>query len=189
MDTAALWQRYQDWLYYHEGLKFYLDVSRMGFDQTFVEGIKPKFEQAFKDMAALEEGAIANPDENRMVGHYWLRNPDLAPNSQLQKEILNTLEQIEDFTQKIHSGAILAPGGSKFTDILSIGIGGSALGPQFVAEALAPVFPPLAIQFIDNTDPAGIDAVLARIQEPTLQHSSISNLQVWGYTRNPQRHG
>jgi len=24
---AALWQRYQDWLYYHEGLEFYLDES------------------------------------------------------------------------------------------------------------------------------------------------------------------
>ncbi|NEP10045.1 MAG: glucose-6-phosphate isomerase [Symploca sp. SIO2C1] len=164
MDAAALWQRYQDWLYYHEGLGFYLDVSRMRFDNTFVEGIKPKFEQAFKEMEALEGGAIANPDENRMVGHYWLRTPDLAPNPQLQAEILNTLEQIEGFTQKVHSGAILAPGGSKFTDVLSIGIGGSALGPQFVAEALAPNFPPLAIHFIDNTDPAGIDAVIAKIQ-------------------------
>ncbi|NET60408.1 MAG: glucose-6-phosphate isomerase [Symploca sp. SIO2E6] len=165
MDAAALWQRYQDWLYYHEGLEFYLDVSRMGFDHTFVEGMKPKFEQAFKDMEALEGGAIANPDENRMVGHYWLRAPDLAPNPQLKQEILDTLEQIEEFTQKVHSGTILTDDGSKFTNVLSIGIGGSALGPQFVADALAPVFPPLAIHFIDNTDPAGIDAVLAGIQD------------------------
>ena len=27
----------------------------------------------------LEKGAIANPDENRMVGHYWLRAPERAP--------------------------------------------------------------------------------------------------------------
>lgn len=165
MDAAALWERYQNWLYYHEDLEFYLDVSRMGFDDAFVEAMTSKFEQAFKDMDALEGGAIANPDENRMVGHYWLRNPDLAPNPELKQEILNTLEQIEDFTQKVHSGAILAPDGSKFTDVLSIGIGGSALGPQFVADALAPVFPPLAIHFIDNTDPAGIDVVLAKIQD------------------------
>jgi len=77
MDAAALWQRYQDWLYY-EGLEFYLDVSRMRFDDAFVEALQPKFEKAFQDMAALEGGAIANPDENRMVGHYWLRDPDLA---------------------------------------------------------------------------------------------------------------
>lgn len=33
----------------------------------------------------------------------------------------------------------------RFTQILSIGIGGSALGPQFVAEALAPDIPPLKV--------------------------------------------
>ena len=74
-----LWKRYQDWLYYHEGLGLYLDVSRMRFDSRLMETLKPKFDQAFKDMEALEKGAIANPDENRMVGHYWLRTPELAP--------------------------------------------------------------------------------------------------------------
>jgi glucose-6-phosphate isomerase len=46
-----------------------------------------------------------------------------------------------------------------------VGIGGSALGPEFVAEALAPDFPPMAIHFIDNTDPAGIDRILNRLKE------------------------
>jgi len=72
MDAAALWQRYQDWLYYHQGLGFYLDVSRMRFDDAFVEALQPKFEKAFQDMAALEGGAIANPDENRMVGLFFV---------------------------------------------------------------------------------------------------------------------
>jgi glucose-6-phosphate isomerase len=165
MDSATLWQRYQDWLYYHEGLVFYLDISRMGFDEAFVETMRPKFEKAFQEMDALEKGAIANPDENRMVGHYWLRDADLAPTPELRQEILNTLEQIEDFTEKVHTGAIHPPGTSKFTDVLSIGIGGSALGPQFVAEALAPISPPLAIHFIDNTDPAGIDKVMTQLQD------------------------
>ncbi|HBB35500.1 MAG TPA: glucose-6-phosphate isomerase [Cyanobacteria bacterium UBA8803] len=165
MDAAALWQRYQNWLYYHEGLAFYLDVSRMRFDDAFALTMRPKFDQAFKDMDALEGGAIANPDENRMVGHYWLRDSDLAPTAELQQEIRNTLEQIEVFTAKVMSGEIHPPGSSKFTDVLSIGIGGSALGPQFVAEALAPDFPPLAIHFIDNTDPAGIDSILTKLQD------------------------
>jgi len=165
MDAAALWQRYQDWLYYHEGLEFYLDISRMRFDDAFVEAMQPKFEKAFKDMDALEGGEIVNPDEGRMVGHYWLRDPDLAPTRELQQEISQTLEQIEAFTEKIHTGAIHPPGTSKFTDILSIGIGGSALGPEFVADALAPLSPPLAIHFIDNTDPAGIDAILTGLQD------------------------
>ncbi|KJH71934.1 glucose-6-phosphate isomerase [Aliterella atlantica] len=164
MDAAALWQRYQDWLYYDEGLGFYLDVSRMRFDDAFVEALQPKFDRAFADMAALEEGAIANPDENRMVGHYWLRDPDLAPTPEIKQDIIQTVEKIEDFTKKVLSGNIHPPQASRFTDIISIGIGGSALGPQFVAEALSPDFPPLAIHFIDNTDPAGIDRILTRLR-------------------------
>jgi len=165
MDAATLWQRYQDWLYFHEGLGLYLDVSRMRFDDAFVTQIQPKLEKAFQDMVALEGGAIANPDENRMVGHYWLRDPDLAPTSELKQDITGTLAQIHDFVSKVHSGEIHPPDAARFTDILSIGIGGSALGPQFVAEALSPVDAPLNVQFIDNTDPAGIDRVLARLKE------------------------
>jgi len=163
MDTAALWQRYQEWLFYDKELEFYLDVSRVSFDDRFVEKMKPAFEKAFKDMAALEAGAIANPDENRMVGHYWLRDPDLAPTPELKKQIVETLEEIESFCTKVHTGEIKPPGAEKFTDILSIGIGGSALGPQFVSEALAPIDPPLKIHFIDNADPVGIDRTIAKI--------------------------
>jgi len=186
MDAAALWQRYQDWLYYHEGLELYLDVSRMRFDDEFVAMLQPKFEKAFQDMAALEQGAIANPDENRMVGHYWLRDPELAPTPELKRDILDTLEQIRTFAQKVHSGEIHPPQAEKFTDILSIGIGGSALGPEFVAEALSPVFPPLNIHFIDNTDPAGIDRILAQLQDrlPTTLVITISKSGGTPETRN-----
>lgn len=163
MDTAALWQRYQDWLYYHDGLGLYLDVSRIPFDDGFVAAMQPKFDQAFQAMAALEGGAIANPDEDRMVGHYWLRDPKLAPNESLKQEILTSLNHIATFVRQVHTGEIHPPTAPKFTDILSVGIGGSALGPQFVAEALAPLDPPLAIHFIDNSDPIGIDRTLQKI--------------------------
>jgi glucose-6-phosphate isomerase len=164
MDATALWLRYQNWLYFHAGLGFYLDISRMRFDDAFVEALQPKFDKAFKDMAALEKGAIANPDENRMVGHYWLRNPDLAPTPELTQEIVDSVEQIEVFADKVHTGAIHPPKAARFTDIISIGIGGSALGPQFVAQALGTDFPPLNIHFIDNSDPAGIDRVLTHLR-------------------------
>jgi len=151
MDATALWQRYQKWLYFHEGLGLYLDVSRMGFDDDFVTKLEPAFDKAFADMTELETGSIANPDEDRMVGHYWLRNPDLAPTPELTQEIVTNIEKIEVFAEKIHTGAIHPPKAARFTDIISIGIGGSALGPQFVAQALATDYPPLAIHFIDNT--------------------------------------
>ena len=160
MDTAALWQRYQDWLYYHTGLGMYLDVSRVRFDDDFVAQMTPKFDRAFQAIADLEAGAIANPDEGRMVGHYWLRDADLAPNGELKQDIIGTLAKIETFTKQIHTGNIYPPGQEHFTDVLSIGIGGSALGPQFVSQALSGIQPLLRLHFIDNTDPAGIDRTL-----------------------------
>lgn len=165
MDAATLWQRYQDWLYYHEGLGLYLDISRMRFSDDLVSTLQPKFDKAFQDVAALEGGAIANPDENRMVGHYWLRDSALAPTPELQEDIDTTLAKIHAFAEKVHSGEIHPPDAAKFTDILSVGIGGSALGPEFVAEALGALDAPMQIHFIDNTDPAGIDKLLAKLKD------------------------
>ncbi|MGC9504652.1 glucose-6-phosphate isomerase [Baaleninema sp.] len=165
MDAATLWERYRNWLYYHEELGIYVDVSRVDFDEGLVDRLKPKFDKAFRDMAALESGAIANPDENRMVGHYWLRDPDLAPTPDIKAEITDTIEQIEAFVEEVRAGKIRPPQGDRFTDILSIGIGGSALGPEFVADALAPIDAPLDIHFIDNTDPAGIDRTLKQLSD------------------------
>ncbi|KAI8014318.1 hypothetical protein LOK49_LG05G03080 [Camellia lanceoleosa] len=164
-DPRELWRRYVDWLYQHKELGLYLDVSRIGFTDEFVEEMEPKFQAALRAMKELDEGSIANPDEGRMVGHYWLRNPKLAPNSFLRLQIENTLEALCKFADDVVSGKIKPPTSSegRFTQVLSVGIGGSALGPQFVAEALAPDNPPLKIRFIDNTDPAGIDHQIAQL--------------------------
>ncbi|MDX2272824.1 MAG: glucose-6-phosphate isomerase [Cyanobacteriota bacterium] len=159
--AELLWQRYQDWLYYHAGLDFYLDISRIDLDPNLITQWQPRLQQAFDEMEKLEQGAIANPDEHRQVGHYWLRDPDLAPSPTVSAEIRTAIDQIEQFAAQIHQGSRLAPTGQPFQDLVWIGIGGSALGPQFVAAALAPDRPPLAIHFIDNTDPDGIDRVMA----------------------------
>ncbi|KAH6781191.1 phosphoglucose isomerase 1 [Perilla frutescens var. hirtella] len=162
-DPRELWKRYVDWLYQHKELGLYLDVSRVGFTEAFFGEMEPRIQKSFKDMEELERGAIANPDEGRMVGHYWLRNPKLAPKPILTNQIETTLERISQFADQVISGKIRPPLKDRFTQILSIGIGGSALGPQFVAEALAPDNPPLKIRFIDNTDPAGIDHQIAQL--------------------------
>ena len=57
----------------------------MDIDDAFFDAMSTKVSRAFRDMAALEQGAIANPDENRRVGHYWLRAPWLAPTSSLTR--------------------------------------------------------------------------------------------------------
>ncbi|MEL7224837.1 MAG: glucose-6-phosphate isomerase, partial [Cyanobacteria bacterium J06576_12] len=163
MDVASLWQKYQDWLYYHDGLGMYVDISRMSFDDAFVEKLTPKFEKAFKAVDELEKGAIANPDEGRMVGHYWLRAAELAPSEEIKQNIVEGVDAVKTFASDIHSAKITPPGEPKFTDVLSVGIGGSALGPQFVSKALADVDAPMDIHFIDNTDPVGIDRTFAEI--------------------------
>ncbi|KAF6160680.1 hypothetical protein GIB67_019620 [Kingdonia uniflora] len=164
-DSNVLWRRYVDWLYQHKDLGLFIDVSRIGFTDEFLEEIEPRFKAAFKDMEDLEKGAIANPDEGRMVGHYWLRSSARAPTSFLRLQIESTLDSICKFADDVINGKIKPPSSptGRFTQILSVGIGGSALGPQFVAEALAPDNPPLKIRFVDNTDPAGIDHQIAQL--------------------------
>ena len=63
---------------------------------------------AFTAMQELEAGAIANPDEERQVGHYWLRDPQLAPSDEVRTSIsikstpiANTLRKVAN----VFSGA------------------------------------------------------------------------------------
>ena len=105
-DPKALWRRYVDWLYQYKELGLYLNVSRIGFSNEFVVEMEPRFQAAFKAMKELEKGAIANPDEGRMVGHYWLRNAKLAPNSFLRVQIENTLDAVCKFTDDVINGKV-----------------------------------------------------------------------------------
>ncbi len=135
-----------------------LDFSRAPAPDGFEAQIAPALAQAFADMSALEKGAVANPDEQRMVGHYWLRAPELAPTAEITTEVKRAVAAIIDFAHQVHQGKVKGPAGN-FTDLLCIGIGGSALGPQFVADALGTKADKLRVHFIDNTDPDGIDRV------------------------------
>ena len=157
------WERFQKYYTEFPELGLAIDLSRMNMDDAFFASMEPKIQKAFANMDALEAGAIANPDENRMVGHYWLRNPALAPTPEIRREIEETLEKVKDFATKIHNGVIRGAGGT-FKNFLLIGIGGSALGPQFVAQALGnPRKDKLKPFFFDNTDPDGMNRTLAAI--------------------------
>jgi glucose-6-phosphate isomerase len=165
------WQSYNESLIRHPHTGFTLDLSLMDIPADFHTAMRPKIEKAFADIAALEGGAIANPDEGRMVGHYWLRNPDLAPTPELKQAITGPLADLKAFAAKVHSGEVKAPNGN-FQQILLIGIGGSALGPQLVAEAVGQDAK-LPIFFFDNTDPAGMDAVIANLKERGLDRTLV----------------
>jgi glucose-6-phosphate isomerase len=160
--TTSLWSRFQTYFVRYPQLGFSIDISRMSFEDSLFDSLAPSIEKAFTAMKELEAGAIANPDEGRMVGHYWLRNSALAP-AELRSEIDVGLEDILKFAADVHSGAVKAANGQKFTRVLVVGIGGSALGPQLVAQAITPAIPALEISFFDNTDPDGMDRVVEQI--------------------------
>lgn len=163
MHKLKLWERYKKFLFHDAELGLSIDISRMNFPENFCARMEPQIQNAFNRMTELESGAIANVDEHRMVGHYWLRRPQLAPTAEIRDLIENTIADVKAFAADIHSGTIAPPNAPRFTKMLIIGIGGSALGPQFVADALGNPTNPIQPYFFDNTDPDGMDRVIAQI--------------------------
>jgi glucose-6-phosphate isomerase len=162
MNPSELWKRYKDTLCVAPSIDLSLDLSRMSFDDGFLVRMAPAMEKAYAAMDALEKGAIANPDEKRMVGHYWLRDPKRAPSPELTKAIEDTVASIKSFAKDVHRAG-------RFKRLLSIGIGGSALGPMFVADALGGPADPIAASFIDNSDPDGMARVLRALAGKLLE--------------------
>jgi glucose-6-phosphate isomerase len=161
----SLWDRYQQYFIRDAQLGLSLDISRMPFGDDFFTRMELQAQAAFAAMRTLEGGAVANPDEKRMVGHYWLRAPELAPTPELRTEIEDCLALTREFATRVHDSG-------RFTDVLVIGIGGSALGPQFIADALGTEDDRLRLHFFDNTDPDGMDRVLATLQH-RLDHTLV----------------
>ena len=135
-------------------------------------------------MKALENGAIANADENRQVGHYWLRHPQLAPDPQVAQHIAEEIDEIEQFGQAVINGTIKSPTGQPFTNVLWIGIGGSGLGPLLMIRALQDKGAGLPFHFFDNVDPNGMSRVLAELGD-VLRTTLVVTVSKSGGTPEP----
>src|SRR5437660_11072212 len=120
MASSSLWQRFQQYFLRHDDLGFSIDISRMKFPDDFFGKMRPRIDKAFTAMRDLEAGGIANPDEKRMVGHYWLRKPALAPNAELRADIENTKAMINKFAADVHTGKLKAGVGAKSQHVASI---------------------------------------------------------------------
>ena len=162
-NNLLLWERYKKYLCVCPSIGLTLDISRMKFPDGYLGSMEPAMHKAFDAMDKLEAGAIANADEDRMVGHYWLRDARRGPTPAIRAEIETTVKRIKEFAADVHAGKIKAPGGKAFTQVLVVGIGGSALGPQFVSDALTSASDKLHAHFFDNTDPDGMDRALLGI--------------------------
>jgi glucose-6-phosphate isomerase len=179
MNTGELWKRYKDTLCVAPSIDLTLDVSRMAFDDAFLARMAPAMEKAFTAMEELEKGAIANPDEKRMVGHYWLRDSKRAPNPEIRKSIDDAVAAVKAFAKDVSREG-------RFKHILSIGIGGSSLGPMFVADALGdPATDRLEPHFIDNTDPDGFARIL-RVLSGKLAETLVIVTSKSGTTPEPR---
>ncbi len=161
----------------HPAQAWAIDLTRTGIASDAFEALD--WSDAFAEMEALEAGNVANPDEGRQVGHYWLRAPERAPTIAQGEAIGSTRDAAISFAEKVRDGDIAAPDGHRFTDVIHIGIGGSALGPQLLVDALGDDL--LTLHFVDNTDPDGVARVLAEVGE-RLRHTLVIGVSKSGGT-------
>jgi glucose-6-phosphate isomerase len=121
--------------------------------------------------ADMFSGAKINTTENRSVLHVALRNraegrglvrPIVVDGVDVMGDVLHTLIRLREFSERVRDGSWTGSTGKKINHIVNIGIGGSHLGPMFVADALKDhQRDDLSVAFVSNPDRAQIDEVLA----------------------------
>ena len=112
---------------------------------------------------AMARGDKINTTENRSVLHVALRAQKgekiVVDGVDVVTEVHKVQRQIKSLSDAVRSGKWKGATGKKLTDVVAIGIGGSYLGPEFVAEAIRndPAAAKAAVgrrlHFLANVDP------------------------------------
>jgi glucose-6-phosphate isomerase len=115
---------------------------------------------------AMFAGEAINNTEGRAVLHTALRNFSgnsvLVDGEDVMPEVKATLDKMEAFTAAILSGSHKGYTGKPIKHVVSIGIGGSFLGPKIMTEALKPYQQQdVKVHFVANVDGCHIHDVLA----------------------------
>ncbi len=120
-------------------------------------------ERKMKAMLAAEK---INVTEGRAVLHVALRAPKtesiVLDGVNVVEEVHGVLDHIRQFSDEVRSGQRLGVTGKRLTDVVAIGIGGSYLGPEFVAEAwrtepaCAQAAEGRRLRFLANVDPIDV---------------------------------
>ncbi len=152
----------------------FLDFSKTNIDQPTLELLinLAKFRGISKARDAMFRGELINTSEGRAVLHTALRNLEATPiyvnKLDVMPSILQTLERMKVFSDRVRSGQFSGQGGA-ITDVVNIGIGGSDLGPAMVVKALAPYDDGPNCHFISNVDGSHVHDVLSKLNpEKTL---------------------
>ena len=130
----------------HDGV--YFDYSRQ---QVTLETMDLLFDLAEKQeltkrIQAMVNGEKINFTEDRAVLHTALRASKdkigtvFVDDVDAIKEVHEVLDQIKQFTEAFRSGHITGYTGKRMRNIVSVGIGGSYLGPEFLHEVSAQQF-------------------------------------------------
>lgn len=119
--------------------------------------------------AAMFAGARLNTTENRAVLHVALRNraerPMLIDGVDVMGDVRATRARLKAFSEQVRGGQWRGATGKVIRHIVNIGIGGSHLGPMFVADALKDFqSPEMSVAFVSNPDRAQLDEVLAPLE-------------------------
>jgi len=123
---------------------------------------------------AMFSGETINHTENRAVLHTALRRPAnqevFVDNENVMPVIHQTLDRIKTLSSQAHNGELKGSTGKTINTIVSIGIGGSDLGPVMVTEALKPYWlEGVATHFVSNVDGTHLSEVLKQVDpEETL---------------------
>ncbi len=118
----------------------------------------------------LFTGAPVNNTEGRPALHTALRQQDDSPVQVAGEDVIPGIRaaraRMYELGEAIRSGAYRGSDGTRITDVVHIGIGGSHLGPQMVCTALHSDHEPLRLHFVSNIDGHAISAVLAGLHAP-----------------------
>ncbi|MGR8941494.1 MAG: glucose-6-phosphate isomerase, partial [Gammaproteobacteria bacterium] len=134
-------------------------------DLAEAQGLKQKIEAMFN-------GEIINTTERRAVLHTALRNrgnnPVYFAGKDVMPDVNRVLAKMRVFCDAVRSGAWKGYTGKAITDIVSIGIGGSGLGPKMVSAALNPFGSDnLKVHYVSNVDQTNLVEVLKPLQAET----------------------
>ena len=160
--------------YYIEGAGLGLDFSKnLLTDETLAELI------ALARSCRLEErrgellgGGTVNVTENRPALHTALRHPGnesiLVDGVDVVAEVQQTLDRMEVFVDGVLDASRTGFSGKAFTDVVSIGIGGSYLGPKLVGESLQPFWQGnIRCHYVANIDGTDICETLRQVNPET----------------------
>ena len=105
-------------------------------------------------------GVHINTTEDRAVLHSALRRPAsdegklIVDGQDCVKDVHEVLDRMYAFADQVRSGAWKGVTGKKIENVVSIGIGGSDLGPVMAYEALKPYLNGgIQVRYISNIDP------------------------------------